>query len=200
MNVRRLRAVPLALTAVLTPTLAFAHTGVGDTHGFVHGFMHPVTGLDHILAMVTVGILAWQLGGRALWALPTAFLGAMAIGGALGVAGVDLPFVELGIALSVVVLGGAVALGIKAPLAFAIGLAGFFAIFHGHAHGTEMPDDAGGLAYGVGFMLGTTLLHLAGIATGFLAGRLAESRGQSCVRGAGGLICLAGLLIATGIL
>lgn len=200
MNVRRLRAVPLALTAVLTPTLAFAHTGVGETHGFVHGFMHPVTGLDHILAMVTVGILAWQLGGRALWALPTAFVGAMALGGALGVAGVDVPFVELGIALSVVVLGGAVALGVKAPLAFAVGLVGFFAIFHGHAHGTEMPGDAGGLAYGFGFMLGTALLHLAGIATGFLVGRLAESRGRSCVRGAGGLICVAGLLIATGIL
>lgn len=145
MNVRRLRAVPLTLAAMLTPTLAFAHTGVGDTHGVVHGFMHPVTGLDHILAMVTVGILAWQLGGRALWALPTAFVAAMMVGGALGVAGVDVPFVELGIALSVVVLGAAVALGVRAPLAFAIGLVGFFAIFHGHAHGTEMLDDAGGL-------------------------------------------------------
>ena len=200
MNSRRLRALPLAAAAVLTPTLAFAHTGVGDTHGLIHGFMHPVTGLDHVLAMVTVGILAWQLGGRALWALPGAFLAAMAVGGGLGMAGADVPFVELGIALSVVVLGAAVALGARAPLAVAVGLVGFFAIFHGHAHGTEMPADAGGLAYGFGFMLGTTLLHLAGLATGVLIGRLAESRGQSCVRGAGGLICIAGLLIATGIL
>lgn len=200
MNIHRLRAVPPTLAAMLTPTLAFAHTGVGDTHGIVHGFMHPVTGLDHILAMVTVGILAWQLGGRALWALLTAFVAAMVVGGALGVAGVDVPFVELGIALSVVVLGAAVALGVRAPLALAIGLVGFFAIFHGHAHGTEMPDDADGLAYGIGFMLGTALLYLAGIGLGFLIGRFAESRGQSYVRGAGGLICIAGLLIATGIL
>jgi len=97
----------------LAPSLAFAHTGVGPTQGFVHGFMHPVSGIDHILAMVTVGVFAWQLGGRALWAVPAAFVTIMALGGALGMSGIGLPFVELGIALSVVVLGAVVALGVS---------------------------------------------------------------------------------------
>ncbi|HQS11097.1 MAG TPA: HupE/UreJ family protein, partial [Xanthobacteraceae bacterium] len=133
------RVLAIAGALALAPSLAFAHTGVGATHGFVHGFMHPVTGLDHVLAMVTVGILAWQMGGRAIWLLPASFVTLMAVGGALGMSGFDLPYVETGIALSVVVLGAAVAMGVKAPLAFAMGLVGMFAVFHGHAHGAEMP-------------------------------------------------------------
>ncbi|OZA77499.1 MAG: urease accessory protein [Azorhizobium sp. 39-67-5] len=184
----------------MAPSLAFAHTGVGATHGFVHGFIHPVTGLDHVLAMVTVGILAWQMGGRAIWLLPASFVSLMAVGGALGMGGFDLPYVETGIALSVVVLGAAVAMGVKAPLAFAMGLVGMFAVFHGHAHGAEMPETAGGLSYGLGFMLGTGLLHLAGLGLGFAIGRLGETSGQAWVRGAGAAISLAGVALLTGAL
>ncbi|MFG1411639.1 MAG: urease accessory protein [Rhizobiales bacterium 24-66-13] len=194
------RVLAIAGALALAPSLAFAHTGVGATHGFVHGFMHPVTGLDHVLAMVTVGILAWQMGGRAIWLLPASFVTLMAVGGALGMSGFDLPYVETGIALSVVVLGAAVAMGVKAPLAFAMGLVGMFAVFHGHAHGAEMPETAGGLSYGLGFMLATALLHLAGLGLGFAIGRLGETSGQAWVRGAGAAISLAGVALLTGAL
>jgi urease accessory protein len=190
----------LAGVLAFAPGLALAHTGVGDAHGFAHGFMHPIGGLDHVLAMVAVGIFAWQLGGRALWAVPVTFVAVMAVGGLLGVAGVELPFVELAIALSVVVLGAAVAIGVRPPLAVAMGLAGVFALFHGYAHGAEMPVDASGLAYGAGFMLATALLHLAGLAVGMLIGRLADTRGSIVVRAAGGAMSVAGLAIVAGIL
>ena len=107
----------LLIAAALSPSLAFAHTGVGITSGFAHGFMHPLSGLDHMLAMVMVGMFAFQLGGRAVWLLPTTFVLLMAAGGALGITGVSMPFVEVGIALSVLVLGAVVALNVRAPLA-----------------------------------------------------------------------------------
>ena len=140
------------ITAALTliPAAAFAHTGAGEAHGFVSGFAHPLGGLDHILAMVTVGIFAWQLGGRALWLVPGSFVLAMAIGAALGMAGVALPFVEFGIAASVIVLGGIVAFACNAPIVVAMGVVALFAIFHGHAHGSEMPIDAAGGTYAAG--------------------------------------------------
>lgn len=192
----RLAAALLALA----PTAALAHTGVGATTGFFHGFEHPITGLDHVLAMVAVGILAWQLGGRAIWAVPATFVVVMAAGGALGIAGVAVPFVELGIGLSVVALGAAVAFDVKAPVAAAMAVVGLFAIFHGHAHGAEMPEDAAGYAYGLGFMLGTAFLHLAGLGVGFAIGWAAEARGRFAVQAVGGAICLAGIAIVTGVL
>lgn len=194
-------AIRTATTALaLLPTAALAHTAVGATSGFVHGFGHPISGLDHILAMVMVGVLAWQLGGRALWLVPAAFVAVMAVGGTLGVAGIDVPFVETGIALSVIVLGAMVALGVKAPLAIAMGLVGLFAVFHGHAHGAEMPETAGGLAYAAGFMLATALLHVAGIGAGFLIGRASASYGPAMVRSAGGIVAIAGVGIFTGLI
>ncbi|MBV8421053.1 MAG: HupE/UreJ family protein [Hyphomicrobiales bacterium] len=184
-------------TAALTliPTAAFAHPAIGDAHGFVAGFAHPLGGLDHVLAMVTVGIFAWQLGGRALWLVPATFVLAMAAGGALGMAGVPVPFVELGIAASVIVLGAVVAFARRAPVAIAVGLVGVFAIFHGHAHGTEMPLDATGGAYAAGFMLATALLHAAGIALGFAIGRIAH--GRAAYQLGGSLVALAGVAILT---
>jgi urease accessory protein len=195
----RLTLAALATLAVLLPTMAMAHTGVGAAGGFAHGFWHPITGLDHVLAMVLVGVLAWQLGGRALWLVPATFVLVMAAGGALAVAGVALPLVELGIALSVVVLGAAVAFGIRAPVAVAMGIAGLFAIFHGHAHGAEMPADASGLAYGIGFMIATAALHLGGLGLGYLVGAAGERYGV-LVRSAGGLAAIAGIAILTGAL
>jgi urease accessory protein len=192
------RLAPAALAA-LVPTAAMAHTGVGDVGGFAHGFWHPITGLDHVLAMVLVGMLAWQLGNRALWLVPATFVLVMAVGGALGVAGIAIPLVELGIALSVVVLGAAVALGVRAPVAVAMGIAGLFAIFHGHAHGAEMPVDASGLTYGMGFMIATALLHVGGLGLGFLIGATGDRYGL-VMRSAGGLAAIAGLAILTGVL
>ncbi|HMR31314.1 MAG TPA: HupE/UreJ family protein [Geminicoccaceae bacterium] len=188
------------IAATLAPGVALAHTGVGDTGGFVHGFAHPIGGLDHVLAMVLVGVFAWQLGGRALWLVPSAFVAVMALGGVLGFAGVAVPFVEVGIALSVVVLGAVVAFGFKAPVAVAMGLAGLFAVFHGHAHGAEMPETVAGAAYGLGFMLGTALLHLVGIGMGYAVGSLGDRYGQVVTRAAGGVAALAGVAILTGIL
>ncbi|MDI4657397.1 HupE/UreJ family protein [Xanthobacter autotrophicus] len=192
-------ALAVAAFSVL-PQLAFAHTGVGAVHGFDAGFAHPMGGLDHLLAMVTVGVFAFQLGGRALWAVPLSFVALMAVGGALGISGIDVPFVELGIGLSVVVLGAAVAFGVKAPLALAMAVVGFFALFHGHAHGAEMPDDASGLAYGVGFMIATALLHVAGLGLGMAIGRFGETHGTRYVRGAGAAVALAGIGLVAGIL
>ena len=124
-------AIPLALV----PAVASAHVGVGDTNGFVHGFSHPLSGLDHILAMVAVGLFAVRLGGRALWLVPLTFVSVVAVAGVLGMAGVGLPYVEIGIGISLIVLGTAIALQLNIPTLAAMGLVGFFAIFHGHATG-----------------------------------------------------------------
>lgn len=193
-------AIALGTLVALAPSIAFAHTGVGDTAGFTHGFMHPITGLDHVLAMVLVGIFAWQLGGRALWLVPTTFVLVMAIGGALGVAGIGVPFVEAGIALSVIVLGAIVAFRVNAPVAIAMAVVGLFAIFHGHAHGSEMPESVAGMAYGLGFMLATAVLHAAGIGLGCLIGWASERRGPIVVRTVGAAAALAGVAILAGAL
>ena len=190
-----LRSVLVSLA--LLPGAAFAHTGAGHAHGFVQGFAHPIGGLDHLLAMVAVGLFAAYLGGRALWLVPATFVGVMALGGLLGVSGAALPYVELGIALSVVVLGLLVALRWNFPVAGAMAIAGVFAVFHGYAHGTELPENASGLAYGIGFMIATAGLHLAGIAIGLgFASRGTGNLGRRLVQTGGGAIALAGVVIA----
>src|SRR5438270_3081616 len=156
----------LALVLALTPSLASAHVGIGDANGIPHGLMHPVSGIDHVLAMIAVGLLAAHLRGRALWLVPLSFVGMMACGGALGSAGINLPYVEIGIGLSIVVLGIASAAGANPPVAVAMALVGLFAIFHGYAHGAEMPETASGFAYGLGFVIGTALLHEIGLGLG----------------------------------
>jgi urease accessory protein len=195
-------ALPRTLAAVLmlVPTTAFAHTGAGYAHGFSDGFAHPLGGLDHVLAMITVGIFAWQLGGRAIWLLPASFVSLMALGGMFGIAGESWPWVELGIAASVIVLGTMVALGVKAPLAMATGIIGLLAIFHGYAHGAAMAPDASGGAYAAGFMLATALLHVAGIALGFLIGRIGVAYGRLAYQLGGGLVALAGVGILSHVI
>ncbi len=196
-------ALPVMVAAAaiaLLPGMALAHTGVGDTSGFSHGFVHPLTGIDHLLAMMMVGVFAWQLGGRALWLVPLTFVLVMAIGGVFGVAGIGIPFVETGIALSVIVLGAAVAFRLTVPVAVAVALVGLFAVFHGHAHGEEMPENVAGLAYGLGFMLATAALHAAGIGIGFLIGRIADERGPAIVRITGGLVAMAGFALLGGLI
>src|SRR6516225_3115830 len=148
-----------AIGVAFLPVAASAHVGIGDTHGYLHGFSHPLSGTDHALAMVAVGLFAAHLGGRAPWLVPLTFVSVMALTGIAGMAGVKLPFVEIGIGISVVVLGLAVAFQISVPTLVAMSLVGFFAIFHGHAHGAEMSESVSGLAYGVGFMCATVVLH-----------------------------------------
>lgn len=185
----------LGVGLVLLPTAGFAHTPLGDGSSFAQGLAHPFSDFDHVLAMVAVGLFAWRLGTQALWLVPTAFVLAVAAGGALGFAGVPAPVVELGIALSVIVLGLFVALRITAPVAIAIGIVALFGIFHGHAHGTEMPIDAGAWSYATGFLSATALLQLAGIAFGFLMGAIGDRYGGPIYRVAGVCTTLAGLVI-----
>jgi urease accessory protein len=191
MFLRRI-AAPLILLASASPALA--HTGHGAS-GFVHGFSHPIGGLDHVLAMVAIGLYAAMLGGRALWLVPAAFLGAMAIGGALGMISYGLPYTETGIAVSVIVLGLAVAFRISLPTLAAMALAGLFAIFHGHAHGAEMPQTVSGYEYAAGFLLATALLHATGIAVGLIAGRLTQRGGWRVAQAAGGAMALTGAVL-----
>ena len=196
-SLKRAAASAVALSA-LTGT-ALAHPGHGEAGGFAHGFMHPLGGIDHVLAMVAVGLFAAHLGGRALWAVPVTFVSVMALGGALGIAGVNLPLVETGIALSVVVLGLAVAARLNVPTRAAMALVGFFAIFHGYAHGAEMPVDASGATYAAGFMAATALLHVAGIAIGLMIGKFGDLAGRRAVQFAGGAMALAGVAILMGV-
>jgi urease accessory protein len=192
--------VLLALLVTLTPSLALAHVGVDKTSGVAHGFMHPVSGFDHILAMVAVGLFAAHLGGRALWLVPLSFVAMMAFGGVLGMAGIGLAYVEIAIGLSVVVLGIIVATRVNPPVAIAMALVGFFAIFHGHAHSAEMPETASGLAYGVGFILATALLHAVGIGVGILIGRAGQRYSRTISQIAGGAMALAGIAILGGLI
>jgi urease accessory protein len=184
-----LRIVMVVLaTACASP--AFAHTG-SVAGGFVGGLAHPVFGLDHVAAMVAVGLWGAFLGAPAIVVLPIVFPLVMAAGGVLGILGVPLPGVEIGIAVSAIVLGLMVVLAVRPPLWIAAVLVGAFAIFHGHAHGAELPPGADALAYSAGFVVATGLLHLAGIALGLLT---RWPVGQLVVRTAGGLIACAGVV------
>lgn len=167
----RLRIVTLSAPAVLTPSLAFAHSGGFHVHGFLAGVEHPVLGLDHLLAMVAVGIIAARAGGRGILIVPLSFVSAMVAGALLGMAGVGLPSLETGIALSLVVFGAMVGLIRPMPLAAAAALTALFGVFHGNAHGLEIPESAGGIAYAAGFVVGTSMLHAIGAMSGIkLAG------------------------------
>lgn len=174
---------------LLIPSSVSAHTESGTVGGFLSGMKHPVSGLDHIVAMVAVGLWGAFLGGRAMWMLPVVFPVVMAFGGALGVLGVPIPAVETGIAISGVILGLMVAFAVKPPLWVAGLIVGFFAIFHGVAHGRELPQAANAMTYAIGFVIATGLLHLSGIALGLLTH---WRWGKIAVRVGGGAIALVG--------
>ena len=177
---------------LIAPGVAFAHPGHGEEIGLLAGFVHPLSGIDHLLAMIAVGLFAANLGGRALWAVPATFVAVMALGGALGAAGVPLPFVETAIALSVMVFGLVIFLRIAPPVVAAMALVGLFAVFHGHAHGTEMPVGGNALAYGLGFMMATALLHGLGITLGLAIGRSDEAPRRYVTQACGVAIALVG--------
>ena len=189
--VPRLLLLCILLVSGLLPTSAHAHVGDGLTGGFLGGFAHPLFGPDHVVAMVAVGLWGAFLGAPAIWLLPIVFPLVMAFGGALGIIGVPIPGIEVGIAVSAIVLGLMVALAARPPLWIAAVLVGAFAIFHGHAHGAELPPGADAVAYSVGFVVATGMLHLCGIAFGLLA---RWPSGRIAVRAAGGAIAAAGVL------
>jgi urease accessory protein len=162
MNLNRAFACVVALPILFGGQVALAHTGHG-AEGVLAGVAHPMSGADHLLAMIAVGLWAGMQGGRAAWVWPASFVGFMVVGGALGVAGVQLPFVEAGILLSVLVLGAMIGLGARLPVFAGAALCAAFAVFHGWAHGAEMPVDASGFAYGAGFVAATATLHAVGL-------------------------------------
>jgi urease accessory protein len=178
-------------------SVASAHEGAGIAGGFSSGFMHPVLGWDHVIAMVAVGLWGAFLGNPAIWILPVVFPLVMAFGGALGVIGVPVPAVETGIAVSAIVLGAMVAFAVRPPIWIAAVIVGAFAIFHGHAHGTELPGAANPLAYSLGFVISTGLLHISGIAFGLM---VHWPFGKIVVRAGGSIIALAGAGFLTGII
>lgn len=174
---------------------AHAHTSDGVAAGFLSGFLHPILGYDHLVAMVAVGLWGAFLGAPAIWLLPVVFPTVMAIGGAIGISGIHLPAVEHLVGGSAVVLGACVALALRAPLWIAAILVGAFAIFHGHAHGTELPHATDPLAYALGFVVATGLLHVAGIGLGLLS---RFPSGEYAVRALGVAITVVGLAFLTG--
>lgn len=181
----------LSALAAVTPSLAFAHSGGAHIHGFFAGLQHPLFGIDHLLAMVAVGMIGARAGGRSIVLVPLFFVSAMVAGAFLGMAGIGLPSLETGITLSLVVFGAMVGLVSPLPLAAAAALAALFGLFHGNAHGLESPESAGGIAYAAGFTLATSTLHAIGILS---AVKLA--RWPTTVRTAGIATSLVGMAMA----
>jgi urease accessory protein len=185
----------LALAIAATATVpAFAHLDPAEHGSIAAGFSHPLFGLDHILAMVAVGIWAAMQGGRAIWIVPGAFVGTMALGFAAAIFGVPLPFVEPVILASVIFIGIAIALALPIPTVAVAAAVGFFAFFHGHAHGGEL-GEAGAWQFALGFIIATAVLHAVGIGTGLALGRFG---GKWLSRAAGGATALGGLWLAFG--
>jgi urease accessory protein len=190
-NQRRISPLNLlAVLVLLAPITAVAHVEGGAAGGFLSGMHHPVSGLDHVLAMVAVGLWGAQLGAPAIWLLPVAFPLMMAFGGLLGLSGIELPAVELGIALSAVILGALILGAIRLPIAAALLIVGFFAVFHGHAHGAEMSPGQSAILYSIGFVIATGLLHALGIAIGLIE---RWQVGRVALRGAGSVVMAGGL-------
>ena len=184
------RGMIVLVLVLLWPQTASAHIQKGAAVGLLTGFLHPLSGLDHVLAMVAVGLWGAQLGSPAIWLLPVAFPLVMALGAMFGLMGVPLPGIEYGIAASAILLGAAVLFEVRPPLAMAAILVGFFAIFHGHAHGTELPPGQSALLYSLGFVIATGCLHAVGIGIGTVH---RWSWGQILLRVAGAVVAMGGV-------
>lgn len=182
----------LVAASLLAASSVLAHPGHEQASSFMTGFAHPMGGLDHLLAMVAIGLWAASMGGRAMWAIPAAFVMTMLLGGGLAVAGLTVPFVEQGILLSVIVLGALVLFAKRLPTAVCMAIAGGFALFHGAAHGMEMPLNADGLQYALGFALATTGLHVVGLGFGQWMTRIST---PLVTRMGGFVIAAAGLVL-----
>jgi urease accessory protein len=191
----KLQALLVVLLSVGSVGVANAHDGAGISGGLISGFLHPLLGWDHVAAMVAVGLWGAFLGKPSLWVLPVVFPMIMALGGAYGVLGLPLPAVEAGIAVSAIVLGAMVAFATRAPLWVAAVIVASFAVFHGYAHGLELPNSVSPITYSVGFVVATGLLHLVGIGFGLL---VRWPAGKVAIRAGGGIIALAGVGFLTG--
>jgi urease accessory protein len=171
--------------------MTLLHTGTGQAAGLLSGLLHPISGLDHVVAMIAVGLWGAQLGTPAIWILPVTFPLVMAVGGMLGLLGIPVPGVEIGIALSAVALGGMVLFAARPPNWIAVVLVGIFAVFHGHAHGTELPEGQSGLYYSLGFVVATGCRHALGITIGLIQ---RWHTGRIAIRVLGGMVALSGCL------
>lgn len=196
MRIERMIQVMGGLVLSMAAPMAFGHTFGAHGAGFTAGLAHPFIGLDHLLAMAAVGVWAAKLGGRAIWRVPLAFMIIMTLGSMLALGGLPLPAVETGIAVSVLVLGLLIAVAARFPLAASMLLVGAFALFHGHAHGQELPQAASVLLYSLGFLLATGLLHATGAGLGILLGRNVSANWMHAM---GGGIAAAGLVLWIGV-
>lgn len=193
------RGMIVGLLLCLIPTTVYAHDGSNVPFGgFLAGLVHPVLGYDHFLAMLSVGILSAQIGGRAIWTVPATFVGVMAVGGILGLIGSGFQFVELGIAVSLIILGIVIAAERRLAIGVAMVAVGIFATFHGYAHGSEVPTTAEPFLYALGFLTGTALIHILGVVIGDVAKHY--ENGKLILRGGGALVALIGVLFAVGVL
>jgi urease accessory protein len=195
-NMRLKTFLPSLGLALLAAEPSSAHTGAGAAFSIQSGFLHPLGGLDHLLAMFAVGLLAAQLGGRAIWLVPGTFVWMMVAGALAGIAGIGIPGVEFGIVISIVAIALPVAFALGMPAALAMAYVGFFAILHGYAHGAELPAGADAAPYIAGFALATALIHATGVVAGMLCGRIVIGQGCYALRIAGGLVAIAGIGIA----
>lgn len=183
----------------LIPTTVYAHDGSNVPFGgFLAGLVHPVLGYDHFLAMLSVGILSAQIGGRAIWTVPATFVGVMAVGGALGLMGTGFQYVELGIAFSLIILGIVIAAERKLAVGLAMTAVGIFATFHGYAHGSEVPTTAQPILYALGFLTGTALIHILGVVIGDIARHYEQ--GKLFLRSGGAIVAFIGVMFAFGVI
>jgi urease accessory protein len=178
---------------------ALAHTGMGHVVGFLQGLAHSFTGIDHMLAMVAVGLMAGRLGGRAIWLVPASFMSVMALGALLGIAGAAIPFVEIGIAASILAFGLLLASGRDMTVPATMALVGFFALFHGHAHGTEAARDISGFSYEAGLLVATAVLHALGVVLALAMTRYHAVTAKPLLRWSGGLMAIAGVGVFAGL-
>lgn len=190
--------ITTALLAATIPSIASAHAGHDHAAGFVQGFAHPFGGMDHVLAMVAVGLLAGRIGGSALWQVPASFIALMAVGAAIGMAEISLPFVEAGIAASIVVFGVLLARSRTVPAALTSVIVGGLAVFHGYAHGAEA-QGAFAIAYGCGLMLASAALHFVGASTAMMLIRVLREQSKKTLQLGGGLLMAAGIMTLAGI-
>jgi urease accessory protein len=198
-RVRPVYSLLIALMLAMIPSVVYAHEGGNlPLGGFLSGLVHPVLGYDHLLAMLSVGILSAQIGGKAIWTVPATFVSVMAFGALLGFIDIGLSITELGIAASLVILGATIASERRLPTLLAMIGVGFFAIFHGYAHGAEMPQTAQPVAYAFGFLIGTAVIHIAGVVIGDISRHY--QRGPRILRVGGGLIAVVGLLFIFGVI
>jgi urease accessory protein len=196
---RTITILAALLASCVLAAPAFSHPDASHLHGFASGFLHPIGGVDHVLTMVAVGLFAAHLGGRALWLVPATFVALMTAGAIVGMRGAEIPFIEAGVAASVVVLGLTIALRTSLPVIAAMSLVGVFAVFHGQAHGLETPADASAFTYALGFATATASLHLVGVGAGVALSKAGAPISLRAAQLSGGAMAATGAFLLAGV-